>query len=84
MGLQDGKGVEMNLDAQQAAAADGVAEGSGAPQAQADGESARADKDGDIVLDDTSLKEASKTEDSPQTEKSEPASNAVQSAETKE
>ncbi|KAJ5631084.1 uncharacterized protein N7484_011184 [Penicillium longicatenatum] len=84
MGLQDGKGVEMNLEAQQAAAADDVAEGSGTPQAQADGESARADKDGDIVLDDTSLKEASKTEDSPQTEKSETASNAVQSAESKE
>lgn len=84
MGLQDGKGIEMNLEAQQTAAGNGTAEGSGTQKAQAGGESAPADKDGDIVLDDTNPKEESKTKDTPQTEKSEPAGDAAQSSETKE
>lgn len=84
MGLQDGKGVEMNLEAQQVAAGDGAAEGSGTQEAQAGGESAPADKDGDIVLDDTNPKEESKTEHTPQTEKPELAGDAQQSAETME
>lgn len=84
MGLQDGKGVEMNLEAQQAATDDGNAEGSGTQEAQSAGESAPADKDGDIVLDDTNPKEESTTEDTPQTEKPEPAGDAAQSSETKE
>ncbi|KAJ5809878.1 uncharacterized protein N7503_002096 [Penicillium pulvis] len=84
MGLQDGKGVEMNLEAQQAAVGDGTAEESGIQEAQAAGESAPADKDGDIVLDDTNPKEESKTEDNPQTEKPEPVGDATQSSETKE
>lgn len=84
MGLQDGKGVEMNLEAQQAAAGDGTAEESDSQEAQAAGESAPADKDGDIVLDDTNPKEESKTEDNSQTEKPEPVGDAAQSSETKE
>lgn len=83
MGLQDGKGVEVNLEAQQAAVGDGTAEGSDTQEAAA-GESAPADNDGDIVLDDTNPKEESKTEDTPQTEKPEPVGDVAQSSETKE
>lgn len=84
MGLQDGKGVEVNLEAQQAAVGDSTAEESGTQEAQAADESAPADNDGDIVLDDTNPKEESKTEDTPQTEKPEPVGDAAQSSETKE
>ncbi|KAJ5814911.1 hypothetical protein N7474_006688 [Penicillium riverlandense] len=71
MGLQDGKGVEMNLGEQGASAdsqgADGANDSAAsATEPQATGDSAAADKDGDIVLDDSKPKEGeeSKTEGS--------------------
>ncbi|KAJ5709708.1 Protein phosphatase 4 core regulatory subunit R2 [Penicillium malachiteum] len=58
LGLQNGKGVEMNLEAQQIASADGANDEAPAnlgasTEAKTDIESNPADKDGDIVLEDT-------------------------------
>jgi hypothetical protein len=72
MGLQDGKGVEMDLGNQAAQAAQAAANGDGvsdAPAAEASTEASQeagaTDRDGDIVLDDTKPKEeGSETEDS--------------------
>ncbi|KAJ5777815.1 hypothetical protein N7520_001061 [Penicillium odoratum] len=76
MGLQDGKGVEMNLEPEHAVTG-------GAEEARADLGSGSADNDGDIVLGDTNIKEESKTEET-QAEKPEPAGDAAQSSEAKE
>ncbi|KAJ5168197.1 uncharacterized protein N7482_003791 [Penicillium canariense] len=61
LGLQDGKGVEMNLGEE--VVQDGASEPSVTEANQGAGESGHADKDGDIVLDDTKPKEETKTED---------------------
>ncbi|KAJ6021216.1 Protein phosphatase 4 core regulatory subunit R2 [Penicillium herquei] len=58
LGLQDGKGVEMNLEAQQIASTDGANDAipanlGAAIEAKTGTESNPADKDGDIVLEDT-------------------------------
>ncbi|KAJ5637971.1 hypothetical protein N7490_007850 [Penicillium lividum] len=76
MGLQDGKGVEMNLETEHAVTG-------GAEEARADGGSGPADNDGDIVLGDTNTKEESKTEET-QAEKPEPSGDAAHSSEAKE
>lgn len=60
LGLQDGKGVEVNLNEE--AADDTMADSSATEPNLAGGESGTTDKDGDIVLHDTTPKEESKTE----------------------
>ncbi|KAJ5949502.1 hypothetical protein N7454_001086, partial [Penicillium verhagenii] len=77
MGLQDGKGVEMNLEAQQAVSGNATTE-----EAKADAGPAAADKDGDIVLDDTTPKEGSTTEDTTQKETLNPGVDTTQPAGT--
>jgi hypothetical protein len=91
MGLQDGKGVEMDLGNQAAQAAgngDGVSD---APAAEASTDASQeagaTDRDGDIVLDDTKPKEeGSETEDSTATpktgEESSEAGNSTQAPES--
>lgn len=59
LGLQDGKGVEMTLEVGQ----DGTSDLPAAESNPAEGEPGPADKDGDIVLDDTTPKEEIKGED---------------------
>lgn len=61
LGLQDGMGVEMNLGEE--VAQDGTSDLSATVPNRADGESGSADKDGDIVLDDTTPKANTKAED---------------------
>ena len=61
LGLQDGKGVELNLSEE--AADDTMADASATEPNPAGGESGTTDKDGDIVLDDTTPKEETKAED---------------------
>ncbi|KAJ5281192.1 Protein phosphatase 4 core regulatory subunit R2 [Penicillium angulare] len=94
LGLQDGKGVEMNLEAQQTATANDPAESNAASSedsvlgdAKTSAESGSADKDGDIVLDDPTPKEQEpKTEEAtavPQAgeEKSEAVGDSAQTTE---
>lgn len=61
LGLQDGKGVEMTLG--EPGAQDGASDSSAAASTHVDGESGSTDKDGDIVLDDTTPKEEIKVDD---------------------
>lgn len=61
LGLQDGKGVEMTLGEQ--VGQDGTSVLPAAESNPAEGEPGPADKDGDIVLDDTAPKEEIKAED---------------------
>ncbi|CEO60076.1 hypothetical protein PMG11_04719 [Penicillium brasilianum] len=61
LGLQDGKGVEMTLS--EPIAQDGASDPSSVTSTLVDGESVPADKDGDIVLDDSTPKEETKADD---------------------
>lgn len=61
LGLQDGKGVEMALG--ERVGQDGTSDLPAAESNPAEGEPGHADKDGDIVLDDTTSKEEIKAED---------------------
>ncbi|CAL5874587.1 uncharacterized protein PFLUO_LOCUS8884 [Penicillium psychrofluorescens] len=83
MGLQDGKGVEMNLGDQGASedsqGTDGANDSAlSATEAQTTSDSATADKDGDIVLDDSKPKEGEESK----TEGSKPEEKKTESAET--
>ncbi|KAJ5722202.1 hypothetical protein N7488_000237 [Penicillium malachiteum] len=90
LGLQDGKGVEMNLEAQQIASTDGAHDETpanlGSTEAKTDIESNPADKDGDIVLEDTkpTQEEDTKMDDTttPQAGEEKPDATAAPSAET--
>jgi hypothetical protein len=61
LGLQDGKGVEMTLGEQ--VGQDGASDLPGTISNPTEAESGPADKDGDIVLDDTTPNEDLKAED---------------------
>ncbi|KAJ5606228.1 hypothetical protein N7510_009009 [Penicillium lagena] len=87
MGLQDGKGVEMNLGDHGAAAdsqgTDGANDSaSSATEPQNTGDSATADKDGDIVLDDSKPREGEESKTEASSAESKPEEKEAESAET--